>query len=149
MSINNLNYTASGEALTENFESCRLIPYQDINGIWTNGYGNTHNVVPGVAITQEQANADLVTNAQWAVSVVNNLVTVVLNQDEFNALVDFVFNCGSGNFESSTLLRDLNNGAFEKVAADFEMWDRASGDVCAGLLRRRVADANEFNGTTT
>ena len=141
--INNFSYT--GERLTESFEGCKLIPYQDQNGIWTNGYGNTHAVVPGIAITQEQADSDLLRNIQWAQDFVNEKVTVQLNQNENNAIVDCVFNIGSGNFEKSTLLKDLNAGNFSKIADDLEMWDRAAGAVCAGLLRRRVADAEEFN----
>ena len=74
-------------------------------------------------------------------------MTVTLNQQEFDALVDCVFNIGSGNFQHSTLLHDINVGNFQNAAADLEMWDHAAGAVCAGLLRRRVAEAAEFNGT--
>ena len=148
MNINNFTYTASGAALTESFEGCKLVAYQDSNGIWTIGWGHTAGVVEGMTCTQAQADAWLLADAQWAMDIVNNDVTVQLNQDEANALCDFVFNVGSGNFSKSTLLRDLNNGAFEKVSADMKMWDIAAGDVCAGLLRRRVAEAGEFNGAT-
>jgi lysozyme len=141
----NLTYTASGLAETEQFESCKLTAYQDVKGVWTIGWGHTGNVRAGDTCIQEQADTWLATDIQWAVSVVNNNVTADLNQNEFNALVDFVYNAGSGHFLSSTLLKDLNAGNFNQVAHDLEMWDYCGGQVCAGLLRRRVAEAAEFN----
>ena len=143
--MNNFKYSNIGLKITEGFEGLRLVPYQDGNGIWTNGYGNTHNVDPSVTITQFQAESDLATNIAWAMSVVNKSVTVQLNQQEADALCDFVFNVGSGNFSKSSLLRDINAGHFELAAADFEKWSECAGKVCAGLMRRRVAEAAEFN----
>ena len=140
-----MTYSKSGEALTERFEGCALMPYQDPVGVWTDGYGNTHNVTPGVPVTQAQAQADLERNIQSAVNVVNANVTVPLTQGEFDALVDFVFNLGAGNFESSTLLRFLNTGDYADAAAQFPRWDLAGGQVVSGLLNRRIAEENEFN----
>lgn len=139
-----MEYTGLG--LTELFEGCELVPYQDVNGTWTDGYGNTHNVDPSVTITLEQAQADLARNIQWAVTTVQRCVTAPLTQGEFNALVDFVFNIGSGAFAGSTMLRDLNASNYAGAASQFEAWDRAGGRVVAGLLRRRVAEEDEFNG---
>ena len=149
MSVNNYTYSATGLALTEGFESCRLSAYQDSNGIWTIGWGHTASVQPGDTCTQAQADAWLQQDIQWAASVVNNDVTVSLTQAEFDALTDFTYNVGSGHFASSTLLKDINSGNFASVVHDLELWDLAAGAVCAGLLRRRVAEANEFNGTTS
>ena len=90
----NMSYGKDGMTLTENGEGCKLTAYQDQGGVWTNGYGNTHNVKPGSIITQEQAEADLQANLAWAVACVNKAVTTPLNQNQFDALVDFVFNVG-------------------------------------------------------
>ncbi|USX19924.1 hypothetical protein NHH82_29525 [Oxalobacteraceae bacterium OTU3REALA1] len=49
-----MQYSSGGLALTEQFEGCELTAYQDAGGVWTNGYGNTHGVVPGSTITQAQ-----------------------------------------------------------------------------------------------
>lgn len=141
-----MQYSKSGLDLTKNFESCALMPYLDINGIPTDGWGNTHNVVMGVPITQEKADADLLRNCQEAVDAVNTHVTVPLTQGEFDALVDFTFNCGVTAFIKSTMLRLLNRGDYVGAAGQFELWDHASGKVVAGLLRRRVAEKDEFNG---
>jgi len=143
---NKLFYTLDGLHLTEQFESCRLIAYQDVKGIWTLGWGHTGpEVVEGLVWTRQQADAALQADIQWAANVVNKLVTTQLTQDEFNAVVDFVFNAGSGNFASSTLLRLLNQGDYHGAAAQFDLWDHASGQVVAGLLRRRQAETDLFN----
>ena len=144
--MNNFTYSQNGLALTEQFEGCKLSAYQDGNGIWTIGYGHTHGVGDGNTCTQSQAEDWLMADIAWAASVVNKTVTAPLNQAEFDALTDFVFNCGSGNFAGSSLLRDINAGNFGQAAHDFELWNKCAGAVCAGLLRRRVAEANEFNG---
>ena len=80
-----------------------------------------------------------------AAACVNAVVTVKLTQQEFDALVDFVFNLGAGAFKGSTMLRNLNAGNFTSAAAQFDLWDRAGGAVVAGLLRRRQAEAALFD----
>ena len=146
-STNNLSYSKNGLALTEKFEGVRLTAYQDQVGVWTIGYGHTGpDVVPGLTITQDQANSLLMGDVASAAAAVNRLVTVPLNQDQFDALVDFVFNLGVGNFQSSTLLRELNASSFADAAAQFERWDRAGGVEVAGLLRRRQGEAQLFQG---
>jgi lysozyme len=142
---NKMFYTSDGRHLTEQFEGCRLEAYQDVRGVWTIGYGHTGpEVVEGLTCTQQQADEWLQSDIQWAANVVNNLVTTQLTQDEFNATVDFVFNAGSGNFASSTLLKDLNAGDLAAAATQFDLWDHAGGQVIAGLLRRREAETQEF-----
>ena len=63
---------------------------------------------------------------------------------EFDALVDFIFNLGAGNFRSSTMLKLLNAGNYHAAAGEFEKWDRCGGVELAGLLRRRQAEEAEF-----
>ena len=140
-----MNYSKNGIQLTEQFEGCKLAAYQDQVGVWSIGYGHTRGVTPGMTCTQEQAEAWLSEDIQWAVNVVNNHVVVTLTQGEFDALVDFVFNLGVGNFEISTLLKLLNSGDYTGAAAQFPRWDRAHGKVIDGLLRRRLAEQDEFN----
>ena len=142
-----MQYSGTGLSLTEQFEGSKLTAYRDAGGVWTNGYGNTHGVVPGSTITQDQAVADLKNNIQTSVNDINRLVTVQLNQDEFDALVDFDFNLGSRQLATSTLLSLLNTGNFAGAAAEFDKWDHCGGAVLAGLLRRRQAETAEFSGT--
>jgi lysozyme len=136
--------------LTEQFEGCRLTAYMDPlrPGLWTIGYGHTGpEVHTGLVWTQEQAEAALEKDVQWAVSEISRLVRVPLTQGEFDALVDFTFNVGSGNFAASTMLKLLNAGQHQAAAAQFELWDKAGGKAVAGLLRRRQAEVALFGST--
>lgn len=143
--VNNLTYSPAGFKLTEQFEGLALQAYQDIAGVWTNGFGNTHHVTPGTSITLQQAQDDLASNIEGAEYVVNRVVVVPLTQNQFDALVDFVFNLGSGNFQSSTLLRLLNQGNYVGAANEFPKWNHSNGQVVAGLTRRRLAEQSLFN----
>jgi lysozyme len=146
MGINNLTYSGNGLALTEQFEGCRLTAYQDQVGVWTIGYGHTGpDVTPQLTITQDQAQDLLAQDVCSAAACVNNVVTIQLSQEEFDALVDFVFNLGAGAFTGSTMLRDLNAGDITAAATQFDLWDHAGGAVVAGLLRRREAETAMFD----
>ena len=143
--VNNLTYSQAGLAMTEQFEGLSLTAYQDIAGVWTNGYGNTHGVIPGGTITLAQAQQDLASNIAGSSYVVNRVVTVPLTQGQFDACVDFVFNLGSGNFQSSTLLRKLNAKDYIGASAEFPKWNHSNGVVVEGLTRRRLAEQALFN----
>lgn len=140
-----MTYSKTGLHLTEQFEGCRLTAYKDSGGVWTVGYGHVAGVHAGMTCTQAQAEMWLQQDLAWAVSRVNADVHVPLTQEEFDALVDFCFNCGAGNLDSSTLLKLVNAGRFAEAAQQFEAWDRCDGSVVAGLLRRREAEEVEFN----
>jgi lysozyme len=139
-----MTYSKSGLQLTESFEGVRLTAYQDQVGRWTIAYGHTAGVQPGDTCTQEQAEAWLQGDIAWAERVVNQYVKIQVLQGIFDALVDFVFNLGAGSFQHSTLLQLVNQGNFEAAAQEFAKWDHAGGQVVAGLLRRRQAEAAEF-----
>jgi len=139
------DYEYTGIQLTENSEGCRLTPYKDGAGVWSNGWGNTFNVHPDVTITMDQAIADLKTNLASAEATVKNDVKVELTQGEYNSLVDFVFNLGSGNFAGSTLLKKINAGDYAGAALEFPKWDHCAGEVSQGLLNRRLAEQAEFD----
>lgn len=126
--MHTFTYSNTGLNLTESFEGVRLTAYQDVKGIWTIGYGHTGpEVHPGLVITQADADAWLLADVKHAADTVNRLVTTDLAQDEFDALVDFAFNCGCGAFAGSTLLKDLNAGKLAEAAHQFEAWDKAGG----------------------
>jgi hypothetical protein len=73
-------------------------------------------------------------------------VQIDLNQDQFDALVDFCFNTGRGNFLKSSLLRYVNGGEFQSAIVQFGLWVHAAGEVVPGLVRRRAAEAALFEG---
>ena len=142
--MNNYTYSRTGLHLTEQFEGCRLTAYQDSGGIWTCGYGHTAGVDASTTCTQEQAEIWLQEDVQSAANIVNKCVSVPLTQGEFDALVDLTFNIGGGNFRHSTMLALLNQSDYNGAASQFERWDKVGGQVIAGLLRRRLAEKEEF-----
>ena len=143
--MGNFSYSQNGLDLTKQFEGLELTAYADQVGVWTIGYGHTGpGVHAGLTVTQDQADAFLVSDVAGAVACVNRLVTSDINQNQFDALVDFAFNLGCASLASSTLLRDVNNGNFDAAAGQFQLWDHAGGVVVPGLLRRRQAEATLF-----
>ena len=139
-----MQYSKVGLALTERFEGCALHAYPDVVGVPTIGYGHTRGVRIGMTCTLAQAQDWLAQDTLDAQDAVNEMVDVALSQSEFDSLVDFVFNLGAYAFGHSTLLRLLNAGDFAAAAGQFALWDHAGGQVVAGLLRRRLAERQEF-----
>jgi lysozyme len=145
--MNELEYSSAGLALTRSFEGLRLEAYQDSGGVWTIGYGHTGpEVRAGLRISEAQSEALLREDLAAAVNCVRQAVREPLAQHQFDALADFCFNAGRGNFLRSTLLRDVNLGEFESAAAQFGLWVHAGGKVIPGLVRRRAAEAALFSG---
>ena len=135
-----------GLALIKKFEGCELKAYQCSAGVWTIGYGHTKDVVEGMEITQEQAEQMLVDELHEYESYVNEYVTVALSQNQFDALVSWVYNLGPANLSASTMLKVLNSGEYEDVPAQMKRWNKAGGKVLEGLIRRREAEACLFVG---
>jgi len=147
MGVNNFTYSNDGLNMTKQFEGCVLTAYQDQVGVWTIGYGHTgRGVVSGLGITQDQAAAFLASDIAGVATFVNQAVTVPLQQNQFDALVDFAFNLGRAALAGSTLLKEVNAGNFAGAAGQFPLWDHAGGQVVAGLLRRRNAEQAMFQG---
>ncbi len=141
-------YSQQGLELTKRFEGLRREAYKDAGGIWTIGYGHTgREVHAGVEWTVEQAEEALRSDIAGSVAFVNKVVRQPLQQCQFDALVDFCFNCGAGNLESSTLLRKVNAGDMQGAADEFGLWVHdADGEPLPGLIARRKAEAQRFLG---
>jgi len=75
-------------------------------------------------------------------------VKVALTQNQFDALVSFVYNLGVEAFRTSTLLRKLNNADYRGAAAEFKRWKNATVNgkltELAGLVRRRKSEEQLF-----
>jgi len=135
-----------GIALVKRFEGLRTMSYQCPAGVWTIGYGCTTDVAPGMKITEAQAEQRLKDDLHDAEKCVNNAVTVPLTQPEFDALCSFVFNLGCGAFRGSTLLKLLNNSDYDGACVQFTKWVKVAGKESAGLVARRAAEAELFEG---
>ena len=138
-----------GIALLKSFEGLELEAYQDIAGIWTIGYGHTgSDVRPGMRISEREAEALLRRDLRSRENAVSQLVRIPLNQNEFDALVSFVYNIGATAFERSTSRRRLNRGDRMGAADALTWWNKATVDgvlrAITGLTRRRAAERALF-----
>ncbi|MBC8581103.1 lysozyme [Zhenhengia yiwuensis] len=138
-----------GVNLIKSFEGCSLKAYKCPAGVWTIGWGTTepiNGVKPheGMIITQQQADELLIKNLKDYENAVNKYVTYSINQNQFDALVSFAYNCGNGALKTSTLLKKLNAGDVHGAANEFLRWNKANGKVLNGLTRRREAERKLF-----
>ncbi len=142
-----MKISAAGLSLIREFEGFYPVPYRCPAGLWTVGYG--HVLAPYesyVRITQAQAEALLRKDVRHAALSVLALVRVPLTQGQFDALVSFAFNLGSGAFERSTLRRAVNRQAHDEVPEQLLRWVYAAGRKMPGLQRRRAAEARLYAG---
>jgi GH24 family phage-related lysozyme (muramidase) len=134
----------TGINLIIQFEGCRLTAYQDSVKVWTIGYGHTAGVTQGMHITQAEAEAFLRQDLTKFEGYVNNNVyvpvTASLNQNQFDALVSFAYNCGQEN-----LKKLCKNRTLEQIAAAIPKYNKAGGVELTGLIRRRAAEQALYN----
>ena len=135
----------TGINLIKKYEGCRLKAYKCPAGLWTIGYGHTKGVKKGQKITQKQAERYLKEDLQVYEKSVEKAVKVTLNQNQFDALISFVYNCGAAAFRNSTLLKKLNAGDYKGASAEFPRWNKSGGRVLNGLKYRRKAERALFD----
>jgi GH24 family phage-related lysozyme (muramidase) len=136
----------AGLRLIKEFEGFRSKAYVCPAGVLTIGYGHTSAagdpaVVRGMEITNGVAHEILRSDLERFERGVTRLVKVDLEQNQFDVLVSFAFNCGLGNLKKSTLLKRVNAKRFEDVPAELMKWTKGGGKVLPGLVRRRRAEA--------
>lgn len=135
-----------GIDLIKSFESCRLFAYRDSVGIATIGYGHTKNVKMGMSITQKQAEDFLQDDIKPCERVLNS-TGVNYTQNQFDALVSWIFNLGEGKFKGSTMYKKIVARASDTEITDqMVKWVNAGGKPLLGLKRRRRDEANMFLG---
>jgi|TARA_R100001443_G_scaffold93729_1_gene100318 lysozyme len=139
-----MNISQEGISLIKKFEGCELEAYQCAAGVWTIGYGSTKNVKEGDTLTQKEADNLLLHEMQEYEGYIKELVKVPLKQNQFDALVSWVFNLGPANLKASTMLKFLNAGDYHLIPSQIKRWNKASGKVLEGLIRRREAEALMF-----
>ena len=135
-----------GLALIKKFEGLELEAYKCAAGVWTIGYGHTKDVQPGDVWSESHADHMLEVELEEFEAYINNNVTAPLSQNQFDALVSWVYNLGPANLKASTMLKVLNSGDYEGVPAQIKRWNKAGGKVLEGLIRRREAEALLFIG---
>lgn len=140
--------SATGLALIKEFEGFVGHPYRDAVGVWTVGYGETKGVTANSKpITESQASRILRKriNEDFAPAVVAADKKKSLNQHQFDALVSFVYNCGTGSLSTKTGIgRAVRAGQFHKVPDEMKKWVMGGGKPLPGLVRRRDEEAALF-----
>ena len=138
----------AGKELIKKFEGFRAVAYTCPAGVVTVGYGTTringNSVKLGTKITSDEAEQFLEEDLKLFEDSINKLVSTKLTQNQFDALVSFVYNVGIGNFKKSTLLKLLNKGDMTGASKEFLKWDKANGAPLPGLTRRRKAERELF-----
>ena len=137
---------ASGNAynLVKQFEGCRCRAYDCPAGVCTIGYGHTKGVYSGMTITPDDAERFLDQDIEEVENAINQALLVKVNQNQFDALVSFVFNVGTQAFYKSTLLAKLNQGLFKVVPYEMNRWVHIHGEFSKGLQNRRNKEVALF-----
>ena len=138
-----MKISSKGVSLIKQFEGCRLKAYKCPAGVWTIGYGHTAGVKEGDTITQETAEAYLRNDlAKYEKAVLNYDGIYHFNQNQFDALVSFTYNCGTGNLKKLTQSGKIT---IAQISAKLPLYNKAGGVVLRGLQRRRAAEKELFD----
>ena len=133
-----------GIELIKSFEGLRLRAYVCPAGVATIGWGHTKGVKAGMVIDLAEAERMLADDIAIAERCVN-CDADSLNQNQFDALVSFVFNVGTANYKKSTLRKKvLANPNDPAIADEFGRWKYANKIVLPGLVRRRKAESDLY-----
>lgn len=144
-SLEEMTISDRGVELIAKYEGCRLDAYKCPAGVWTIGYGHTAGVQQGQTLpSKEAAKALLKEDLKKYGGYVNNcvkkgLITFDLNQNQFDALTSFCYNCGNGSLQKLVSGRDAATIA-DKILA----YNKGGGKVLAGLTRRREEERTLF-----
>lgn len=140
-----MQISAKGVELIAKYEGCRLEAYKCAAGVWTIGYGHTAGVNPGDTLPSQEAAKELLQKdlAKYAGSVnrciQKGLLTFQPNQNQFDALTSFCYNCGAGSLQKLVTGRSAAQIA-EKILA----YNKGGGKVLTGLVRRREEERALF-----
>ncbi len=133
----------NGLEIIKKYEGCRLTAYRDPVGIPTIGYGHTAGVKMGQTITQAQADAYLAQDVSTAErATAKHDGTYHWNQNQFDALVSFTYNCGSGNLDK---LLASGKRTVAEISAKLPSYCKAGGKTLTGLVRRRAEERALFD----
>lgn len=146
-----MNVSNNGLELIKKYESFKSNPYLCPAKKPTIGYGNTYYedgtkvTLNDKPLTEDRAGhlLEFIANRDFG-SVINESVKVELSQNQFDALVSFAYNVGTGSFKKSTLLRLLNQGKYNDAANQFLRWNKSGSVVLNGLTKRRKEERELF-----
>jgi lysozyme len=141
----------NGYKLICEFEGLMLKPYLCSAKVPTIGYGNTYYpngkrvTLLDAQITKEYAFEIFKEIADKFAKRVASMVKKPLTQNQFNSLVSFTYNIGTGAFSTSTLLKKVNANPNDlTIRTEFMRWNKANRVVVNGLTRRRKKESDLY-----
>ena len=136
-----MNISERGLNLIKSYEGCRLTAYRCPANVLTIGWGHTKNVYEGMSITQDEADRLLVEDVQVYANAVNKYVSKFnFNQNQFDALTSFAYNCGIGSLDA--VMSCCNTK--QEIAEECKLYNKGGGIILAGLVRRREEEYQLF-----
>jgi lysozyme len=133
------------------FEGFSAKPYRDSAGVLTIGYGTTKDADKYNTISKVQADLLLRRDLAQFEATLNNYIAArgyELSQNQFDALVSFLYNVGSIR-SGSNLDAAIRQGKPKVVAANLEKYVYAGGQKLNGLVKRRKYEAYLFSTNPT
>lgn len=135
-----------GPTVNENGQTL-AVAYADPGVGWdlpTVCHGHTRGVFRGQRASLQQCQAWLIEDASYAGKAIARCTPVSFTQQQYDALVSFVFNVGAANYCGSTLAKRINAGDCRSAAREISRWTRANGRVLSGLVKRRAGERARF-----
>lgn len=143
-----MKLSSYGAKFIKDREGLRLKAYRCSANKWTIGWGHTKTVKQGMVITQKQAEALFVSDVMPIEDAMARLIKVTINQNQYDAIVSFIFNIGITAFAASTLLSLLNARQFTQAAEQFMRWNKIKDGekvkIDKGLTNRRALEKELF-----
>jgi lysozyme len=140
-----MKISRNGIDLIKRFEGLKLESYLCPAKVWTIGYGHTgKSVVKGMKITEAEAEMLLGIDLEKFEKFLNGLY-LNINQNQYDALISFIYNVGPGNFQKSTMLKKIKIDPDDiSIRIEFNKWTKAKGKTLTGLITRRNAEAELY-----
>lgn len=130
----------AGGALVAPWEGKENVAYKDVVGVWTQCYGDTHDVNRTRAKTDEECADSLAKQLVKHNEEMKRYVLVPMTDYQEAAFTSLVYNIGVGNWKNSTALKLLNRGLYKEACQQLPRWNKAGGKVYRGLTNRRLSE---------
>jgi GH24 family phage-related lysozyme (muramidase) len=140
-----MHISEDGLRLIERFEGFVDHQYDDGTGVMTIGYGTTAADISPLPTFLSQPEAEQLLREKLAAKYepAVNALGIPLNQNQFDALISLVYNCGPAALQWQ-IGRDLRARNYAAAADDFGHYVMAGGRVLQGLVNRRAAERALF-----
>ena len=128
---------------------CALVSYRCPAGKWTNGWGETDGVGPGMRWTKAYADQRLCDGLTERANAVRAMCTVLPTANQLAALVRLSYNIGLGALRSSSIMRAHNRGDHQAAGRAFNLYIQSKNPATGkfhvpplpGLIARRARES--------